>query len=212
MAGYFLYTIDNSVFTRLTNSPTKEQGLALADYLCEDLEDYLDEFEDEADAVMWPGDREQLAELIVKRLAMSDWYSDLSDDNALMWDNVLSALNDEPGEAIGVDFQCADYESIYWDCADIAAKQGATMMAERVFGCSAYRYFGKLSKYYDPMYSLYMPDETKTLLAQLEAVKPHFASLPEDEGSPREQFFEGLLPVVEQVVANNRVLWVQTDT
>ena len=33
MAGYFLYTLDNKVFTQLTTAPTLEQGLVLADYM-----------------------------------------------------------------------------------------------------------------------------------------------------------------------------------
>ncbi|WP_425395930.1 hypothetical protein [Aeoliella sp.] len=214
MAGYFLYTIDNDAFTRLTTSPTKEDGDALADFILEELEDYLDDFDDESDAKMWPADRDGLSALIVKRLALPDWYSDLTYDNANMWDNVLFALQDEPGEQIGLDFQCYDYESIYWDCAEIATEQGASMMAEPTFGSSGFRYFGKPSTEYAvyPMYSLLVPDKAKELLAQLQAVEPYFSSLDEGEGMPREQFFEGLLPPVRSAVENNRALWVQTDT
>jgi len=214
MAGYFLYTIDNDAFTRLTTSPTKADGDALADFIVEELEDYLEDVDDESDAEMWPKDRNGLSALIIKRLAMPDWYSDLSCDNANMWDNVLFALQDEPGEEIGIDFQCSDYESIYWDCAEIAAKQGASMMAELAFGSSGFRYFGKPSSEYSnyPMYSLFGLDKTKELLTQLDAVESHFASLADGEGTPREQFFEGLLPPVRTAVENGRVLWVQTDT
>ena len=47
---------------------------------------------------------------------------------------------------------------------------------------------------------------------QLQAVESHFASLPDGEATPREQFFEGLLPSVQNAVDNRRILWVQTDT
>jgi hypothetical protein len=214
MAGYFIYSIDNRVFTQLTTSPTKEQGLALADHTLESIDYYLDDFDDKSEIVMWPKDRDALAEVIVKRLATADWYSDLSLDGAQMWDHVVAALDDEPGELIGIDFQCYDYESIYWDCAWIAAEHGASMMAEPTFGSSGFRYFGKPSSKYGvyPMYSLFVPEQTRTLLSQLEAVEPFFASLPDEEGSSREQFFEGLLPPVRHAAANGRVLWVQTDT
>lgn len=214
MAGYYIYSLDGGVFLQLTTSPTREQGLVLADFLLEGLDDLLEDFDDESEAAMWPRDREALAALIVKRLASPDWYSDLSFDNVRVWDEILFSLQDEPGDAIGIDFQCSDYESIYWDCAEIAAKKGATIMAEPAFGNSGFRYFGKPSSEYTlyPMYTFHLPDQTKKLLAELEKVEPHFASLPDGEGSPREQFFEGLLPAVRDAAAKGRVLWVQTDT
>ena len=214
MAGYFLSTVDCDVFTRLTTSPTKADGDALADYIVDDLDDFLDEFEDESDAEMWPEDRDELSALIVERLAMSDWYSDLSYDNANMWDNVIFSLQDEPGEQIGVDFRCSDYESIYWDCANIATEQGATMMADPIFGSAGFRYFGKPVARYQayPLYSVHGPDRVKELLAQLTTIEPHFASLAKGEVTPHEQFFEGLLPTVRSAAEQGRILWVQTDT
>lgn len=207
MAGYFLYTLAGGVFAQLTNSPTREQGLVLADHLGEVLE------EAEASA-LWPRDRAALAGLIRRRLALPDWYADLSYEDARVWDEVVSSLEREPGKAIGIDFQCSDYESIYWDCAEIAASKGATMMAEATFGSSGFRYFGQPTdgRAYCPTYSLFLPEHVRKLLTQLEAVEPHFRSLPGGEESPHEQFFEGLLPTVRDAVANDRVLWVQTDT
>lgn len=214
MAGYFLYSIDRNVFQQLVTTPTTEQGLVLADHLLDGWDDLSEEFEDKKEAARWPRDRNRLAAWIIERLAKPDWYSDLPWDSAQMWDNVVRSLQDEPGEAIGVDFQCYDYESIYWDCAEIAAAQGAAMMAEPTFGSSGFRYFGKPSGNYSvwPMYSLYLPEQSRALLDQLLAVEPHFATLENEEGSPREQFFEGLLPPVRDCVQRGRVLWVQTDT
>lgn len=208
MAGYYLYTIDNEVFSQLTTSPTRKQGLLLADHLLECFDD------DDERSEMWPEDREALARLIIARLAQPDWYSDLSYEDANFWDNVVFALQEEPGQRIGIDFECSDYESIYWDCAEIAAEQGATMMAEPTFGSSGFRYFGKPANDYAnyPIYSLFTPEQTRQLLAQLEGVEAYFRSLAGGEGSPREQFFEGLLPTVRSAVDRGRVLWVQTDT
>ena len=163
---------------------------------------------------MWPRERAALADLIIRRLAQPDWYSDLSYEDACFWDDVVRALQDEPGERMGIDVQFSDYESIYWDCAEIAAEQGATMMAEPAFGSSGFRFFGKPKIRYGnyPMYSLFLPGQAAQLLAQLERVEPHFRSLPGGEGTPHEQFFEGLLPAVRGAVESGRVLWVQTDT
>lgn len=213
MAGYYLYSIGGRVFHQLTTSPTKKQGLALADGILEDFDDLADEFGDPAEADRWPQERGALADVIVQRLAAADWYSDLSADGAQLWDHVVFSLQDEPGMRIGIDFQCYDYESIYWDCAEIAAAHGAPMMEEPGFGGSGFRYFGKPKSDFWPMYSLLLPEQSQQLLTQLKAAEPHFASLAdEDEGSPREQFFEGLLPPVQHVVQTGRVLWVQTDT
>jgi hypothetical protein len=62
------------------------------------------------------------------------------------------------------------------------------------------------------MYSLYTAERTREPLAQLDAVEPHFRTLPEGEGTERDQYFKGLLKPVRRVVAGGRVLWVQTDT
>jgi hypothetical protein len=213
MAGYFLYTLDTDVFSQLTSAPTRQQGDAIAAFVGEEIDGYRDDCDD-PQAFRWPADRAALATLIIERLALPDWYSDLSYDDASIWDSVIFSLQDEPGQSIGIDFQCSDYESIYWDCAEIAAKHGATMMAEPQFGSRAFRYFGKPTSKYSiyPMYSLYLPDQTRKLLTQLDSVTAHFEGLPDGEGAPREQFFEGLLPTVRDAVAARRVLWVQTDT
>jgi hypothetical protein len=213
LAGYFLYTLNHQVFTQLTTAPTREQGLQLVASLRAALEEAEEEAEDEQPTI-WSGSREALANQIVTRLARPDWYSDLSYKDASAWDGVVFALQDTPGRAFRIDFQCTDYGGIYWDCAEIAAAQGAAMMAEPAFGSSGFRYFGKPSSEYSnyPMYSLFTREQTRELLSQVERVEPHFRSLPEGEGSPKEQFFEGLLPVVREVVVKDRVLWVQTDT
>ena len=123
MAGYYISSIDNEAFIQLTTTPTIEQGLILADVLLVEMEYYVEnEFHNPSDADIWPRERNALAEIIIKRLASSDWYSDLSMDNANMWDQVVCALQDD---AFGLDNQLADYESIYWDCAEIAAANNA---------------------------------------------------------------------------------------
>ena len=162
----------------------------------------------------WPTERDPLAEAIAARLAKPDWYSDLDDGGAAIWDEILHAMmEDSVGQPLGLDFQCtSDYESIYWDCAEEAAAQGAGMMAEDVFGSSGFRYSGSPQGDYRPWYSFFLPPQVLDLHARLLAVEPHFATLPGGEGSLHEQFFEGLLPSVRGVAESGRVLWVDTDT
>jgi hypothetical protein len=214
MAGYYLYSLDNDAFTQLTTSPTRQQAAALADAALEELEDLIEENIDEGETSKWPKARGALADAIKARLASSDWYSDLSYGDAQIWDFIIGNLDDKAGKKIGIRFKCENDGYLYWDAAQIAAEHGATMMAEPQFGSSGFRYFGKPSSKYSvyPMYSIYTPEQTKALLSQLEAVAPHFRSLPEGEGSDRDQFFKGLLTPVQKVLKKNRVLWVQTDT
>ena len=84
MAGYFFSTFDYEAFRRLTLSPTKADGDVIAEYMIEDLEDFLQEFDNQSDAEIWRGGRDSLSALIVRRLAMPDWYSDLSYESANM--------------------------------------------------------------------------------------------------------------------------------
>lgn len=204
MAGYFLYSLDTEVFHQLTTSPTIEQAKVFAEYFSSNASNYLEVFH-------WK--EAVFPELIQHRLALSDWYLDLSQEASEMWDEILFSLMDEPGQTLGIDFQCNDYECIDWDCAAMAAEQGATMMAETQFGASAYRYNGTPSyDGYYPMYSFYLPEQCRELLSQLESVESHFLTLPDEEYSPREEFFEGLLPAVKNAVSTGRILWIQTDT
>jgi len=214
MAGYSLCSLNNNTFSALITSPTLEQGLALANCILDELGDLLEEFENQAEAAKWPTERDPLADLIITRLALPDWYSDLGYDSACLWNNVLYGLQGEAGELIGIDVQYSDYEGLYFDVAEIAAKQGASMMDDPTFGSSGFRYSGKpaceLTVW--PLYSIFTPKQTQRLLLELEAVEPYFASMPKGDGSPHEQFFEGLLPTVRKAANDRRFLWVDTDT
>lgn len=205
MAGYFLYTLDGAVFSQLTTSPTDQQAQVFARYVLNRVRK----------SNTWPKDLDALAVAIKTRLAMPNWYSDLSTSDAQVWDDVVFSLCDEPGEEIGIGFQCSDYESIYWDCAEEAAAQGVEMMQEPTFGSSGYRFFGDLAHDYGyhRTYSIFDSDTVRKLLKQLNAIEPHFAALPDEGGgSLHEQFFQGLLPPVKYAAESDRVLFVQTDT
>lgn len=214
MAGYYIYSLDGRVFQQLTTTPTKEQALVLAGSIVDDLEDLLDEYGDDeaADPEKWPLDRAELAEVIQKRLASPDWYADLNFGDAAIWDTVLYSLMDEAGESIGLGFRCENDGFLYWDAAEMAASHGAPMMAEPNFGGSGFRYSGKSQGDIGLTYSFYLPAQTQQLLKQLEKAIPHFEKLPDDDDGERAQFFEGLLEPVRKIIAEGRMMWVQTDT
>lgn len=201
-------------FQQLTTAPTMAHCLILADFVLDGLEEALDEYgdEDAADPSKWPLDRKLLAERIRKRLASADWYSDLTMGDAEIWYTVLRGLMEEPGQQIGIGFQCENEGFLYWDAAEIAARHGAPMMAEPMFGNRGFRNSGKSRGDVELIYTIYLPQQSRQLLNQLEKAVPHFEALPDEEDNERAQFFQGLLEPIRQIVAAGRVMWVQTDT
>jgi hypothetical protein len=219
MAGYVICSLDARMFEQLTTAPTIEQSLALADNVLDALDEVLDEYRDElaADHAKWSLDRVALAESIGRRLASQDWYADLTYGDAVIWCNqVLGSLTDEVGKQLGIDFRIEN-DGLYWDAAEMAAGQGATMMAEPTFGGQGFRNSRKSWSELELNYAFYLPADVQKLLAQLEKVRPHFETpCDEDEdeewSEEQEQFFEELLEPVRRIAEEGRVLWVQTDT
>ncbi|MFH5804581.1 hypothetical protein [Alienimonas sp. DA493] len=213
MAGYFIYSLDGEAFTQLVTEPTDAQATALAEHLA-------GEYADDLAHAGWPTAVAPLAELIKTRLAAADWYGDLSDEQGQVWDAVVRSFTYEPGEACGLGFECTDYESIYWDCAEFAAANGAPLMDERTFGCSGFRCPPEKRSQLERYYHLMTPAETRTLHEQLKAVEPHAKALPgydpegldEDDEAVATQFFLGLFGPVADMVARGRSLFVQLDT
>jgi hypothetical protein len=217
MAGYTVHSLDATAFHRLTTAPTMAHSLMLADWALLELDWALEEALDEydasfaADASLWPLDRQALAGSICRRLASPDWYANLTMGDAVIWDlHVLAGLRYAPGEAIGIDFRHEENGFLYWNAAKTAARVGAPMLAD--FGNGGFRYFGRSRSELELMYTAYLPPQTRQLLQQLDRVAPHFATLPDEEGGERDQFFRGLLEPVRAIVGAGRVMWVLTDT
>ncbi len=205
MAGYFISSWDSAAFKRLTTSPTDKDAIVLASQVSEIIE--------ESD--VWPRDVDALADAIKIQLAKNDWYGDLSDEDAEVWDSIVFWLCSDEVAELGLDSKTTGYGSIYWDCAEEAAANGVEMMKEQLFGSSGFRYFGpRQSRYgYHRMYSILDQHEVKKLFSQLQSVESHFASLPDDgDGCVREQFFEMLIPTVKYAAENDRCIFIQTDT
>ena len=89
MAGYYIYSIESDVFGQLTTSPTTKQAVVLADWIL-DVERYA--HYDLQGNSLWPCDRDAMADILARRLTSSDWYSDLSYADALVWDEIVYSL------------------------------------------------------------------------------------------------------------------------
>lgn len=70
MAGYVIDSLDRGKFERFVEHPTPGQLAAFAGLLSAGLEELDGEFDEGDPVVAWP--------IAAKRLAILDWYNDLS--------------------------------------------------------------------------------------------------------------------------------------
>ncbi len=144
MAGYVIYSLDWKKFQRLVERPTRGQLAALAELLEGGLEEYDGEFEEGDPVGSWPRDRKSLARVAAERLALPDWYGDLSAAGKALWEGaVFTACQDCDG--IDVGFR-VDSDGVYWDVIEAAWKHlgvvpgTITDVALSAFGTRPYRY------------------------------------------------------------------------
>jgi hypothetical protein len=143
-AGYIIYSLDWDKFRQLVDRPTPEQLAALANLISDGLDEHDGEF-DEGDPVQdWPSDLESLAKIAAQRLAMPDWYGDLSTTGKNLWEGVIFSACMNCDE-IDVGFR-VDSDGVYWDVIEIAWKHLGVVpstisdVALSAFGKRPYRY------------------------------------------------------------------------
>jgi hypothetical protein len=218
MAGYIIYSLDWSKFSAMIERPTPAQLAILAQGLVEERDSLDGEF-DEADPVLgWPTDAESLAPVVAERLARSDWYGDLSEKGRQLWESAFYVTCMDT-EDLGVGFR-VDSDGVYWDVINLIVqrlgdrpetpgKSAMSRFGTVPFRCSAparQRY----SSYWTPMHSMHPPDEVQRMLVELRSVAPAIEAAKDPD--VREQFTEELLPAVESVAAEGRLLFIQVDT
>lgn len=233
LAGYSIYSLDWAKFQKFVNEPTRHQLLAFAAI----ISNWLEGESDEANPVRdWPSEPKELCPLVKERLARPDWYSDLSDASKEMWCEAVYGFccNIQPKE---VGFR-ADHDGVYWDVIELAAKQfklGPDQISRDValsaFGKRPYRYdlasdaaksrerkagdeedpddedfdFGG----WQPMHSMHTPDEVQKMLEELRSIRSVF------ENSKNKQAindYDVLIPVLEKLAEQKRMLFIQVDT
>lgn len=144
MAGYILYSLDWDKFRQLVQRPAKDQVNTLATLLHAGLEENDGEFDEDDPILEWPQDEQGLARVVTERLALPDWYGDLSRAGKSLWEGVIfnACMNNED---IDVDFR-VDSDGIYWDVIELAWKKlgvvpnTVTDVALSAFGTRPYRY------------------------------------------------------------------------
>lgn len=144
MAGYIIYSLDWGRFQQFVERPTPGQLAALGELLSEGLEEHDGEFDEDDPVLTWPTDAEGLAQVAAKRLAMPDWYGDLSTSGKNLWESVIfDACMD--CDDIDVGFR-VDSDGVYWDVIELAWKRLGVVpgqisnVALSAFGKRPYRY------------------------------------------------------------------------
>ena len=239
MAGYILYSLDWDKFRNFVNSPTRKQLLTFAGLISDALDDNDGGFEEGDPVHDWPSEPKELCPLVKERLARPDWYGDLSDLGRDIWSNAVFSFccHAAPKE---VGFR-ADQDGVYWDVIELAAKQLeldpdqiSSDVELSAFGKRPYRYHpaaeaaksrekeardqGDVEEEdvaeddfdaWQPMQSMHTPDEVRKLLEELRSIRPVF------ENSKNKQAvhdYDALVPVLERLVEEKRVLFIQVDT
>lgn len=217
MAGYVIYSLDSHKFRELIERPTSIQLAILAQGLAGEREDMDGEFDEDDPILHWPVDAESLAPVVAERLARTDWYLDLSAQGRDLWETsfYVTCMNEVD---LDIGFR-AESDGVYWDVIGMIVKQlgdrpefpGKSAMSR--FGTVPFRYHPpakRRSENWSPMHSMHTPEEVQRMLVELRSV----ALVIEAAKDPnvRQQFIEELLPAVERVAAEGRLLFIQVDT
>ena len=144
MAGYVIYSLDWAKFRDLVEQPTPTQLSQLARVLAEELENLDGEFEDDDPIQQWPTKPKGLVPIVAQRLALPDWYGDLSHAGKQLWEATVfgACMN---CKKLGLDFR-VDSDGVYWDVIELAWKHLGVVpntiseVALSTFGTRPYRY------------------------------------------------------------------------
>lgn len=143
MAGYVIYSLDWPKFRDLVEQPTPQQLSLLAKALAEELENLDGEFEEGDPILKWPTGAKALAPIVAERLALEDWYGDLSAAGQELWEMTIFGAC-QNSKKLGLDFR-ADNDGVYWDVVEAAwkhlgvAPNTITDLAFSTFGTRPFR-------------------------------------------------------------------------
>ncbi|HUE75118.1 MAG TPA: hypothetical protein VMP01_29890 [Pirellulaceae bacterium] len=218
MAGFIIYSLDWPKFQKLVESPDPKQLKVLAGELSAELEQLEGEFDDDDPILEWPTDAKSLASIVAKRLAMPDWYGDLSRVGKELWEGTFygACMN---CKGLNVDFR-VDSDGVYWDVIGIARDalkvppNQVTSVAMSTFGTRPFRYHGGAKQKvkfgdWSPMHSMHPPEEVQRMVQELESIKP---SIDAADDEVQRQYEEELLPALTKIAKDGRMLFIQVDT
>ena len=218
MAGFVIYSLDWPKFRQFVESPTPKQLKLLAGELAAELEELDGEFEEDDPILEWPTNAKSLAATVANRLALPDWYGDLSRVGKELWDTTFygACMNCDD---LDIGFR-VDSDGVYWDVIETAraalgvAPNQVTSVAMSTFGTRPFRYHppaNRKTKFGDwsPMHSMHPPEEVQRMVQELESIKP---AIDASDDEVRRQYQEDLLPALTKIAKDGRMLFIQVST
>lgn len=215
MAGYHVYSLDWRTFKQFVEKPSEDQLLTFAKGLSDRLDRYDDQFAKDDPLADWPVAPKDLVEIVRQRVSLGDWYGDLSQDGkAIIEGSVIEFAH--ACKEMDVRHEIGD--SIYWDVITVPQHHYGikpdtfTEKAISEFGHRPFRYHPPLG--YRPSmdewhawHSMHEPGNIVRLIAELHAAE---AAIEADEDARRD--FEELMPALERIAKEQRMLFVEVET
>jgi hypothetical protein len=237
MAGYIIYSLDWNKFQNFVNNPTPKQLLAFAEILSQGLGGDGDAFDEGNPIRAWPREPEKLCALVKERLTRPDWYGDLSNGKSNWEAAVDSFCRDVAAKTVG--FR-VENNGIYWDVVQLA-REHFNLGPDEISPNVALSTFGKCPFRYHPasdavdigtsapggegadedqdywgdygddwaMHSMHTPEEVRKMLDELRSVGP---AIEKSRNKQAIDDYDALLPVLEKLDSERRMLFVQVDT
>jgi hypothetical protein len=217
MAGYFLYSILQAPFEKFAASPTDKQIDALLQAIAREYDRLDGEAMDEEDEGHGWVDEDEAKSLVRSRLAQKNWYSGLSEQAAEIFSFAISALVHNAKE---FGFR-VEADPVYWDvielCAASASENGEEIATDCLsrFGSRPYRFELDESneetlQEWMPYHGMHFQDE---VIKMLHAVQGAEATVDEsDQSDAASEYADVLLPMLEKLSQEPRILLVETDT
>jgi hypothetical protein len=217
--GYILNSLDWRIFSKFVKKPTKAQLVDFADYLSSLLDEYDGRFEDGDPVAEWPSDPKELSEIVRERVALEDWYGDLSNTAKEVWDRAVCGfgfserhLDHRPeGDADSVDWSVIDLARAHYKI-----KEGTiTEMIVSRFCEVPFRYHPVLNRRrkrgdWFSLHSMHPPEEVVQLIDELKAARPTIEK--SEDRYDIEALEDDLLPVLEKIAEAGRMFHVYADT
>ena len=213
MAGYYLHSLDWIAVDQFFNSPTGDDISRFASLLAPRLAEIQDGLEDGFVMFGWPTDANNLAAIVEAHFKLNNWYFDVSSDEGNAWESALTELV-ENEKQFSSKFHGDDH--IYWNAISEAIghhKSNDSPAPElNSFGRRPFHYSepeeDEMEWFWHPMHSMHTPDETSLIAKQLLAAEKTVMNSTE-VNAPED--FEVLRTVLNEIVPNNRVLYVTLD-
>lgn len=226
MAGFIIYSLDWNKFKNFVSNPTDEQLLSFSTFLSDGLDQVNEDLDEDSEDDMvsdLPSDPEELRGVVKQRLARPDWYGDLSAPAQEAWSNAVYSFCSDTEE---VGFR-VDHDGVYWDVIELALRhlnaspnEISPGVALSEFGKRPYAYHRATKKNEDDeddswdmdwfdYHSMHTPDEVRQMVRELQAAAP---AIEKSRDKQAINDYDSLMPVLEQLVEEGRMLFVQTDT